>query len=677
MRKNLLPYYFVLALIFQSIIGYSQHEQGNFKSKKQHSLSENLQNALNQLDFNKALLIADSIEHYGRLHDDILFVSYGYSAKTEIYKFKEDIPNAKRYLKKIIPIFKKLRMYSRWTEQQSAYASLLRKEGKLDSSFLVLNQLQPFISDTLEKRSLKYFYNIKETSFLSSGQIDSTIHYIYKRIDLIDDDNNYELGNAYLQLSAVFYKVSDYSKALLYIDKAIEQTLGNEDKFRILASKNHIAKSNILIGLKKFTEAETEAEKALKLLKGKNSVEFFTKARLALAGIYWKTQRKTQSKDIINAIDFEGLSNQTQYDVLLMSLKQYGHENNWKKANPIIAKLDNLTPEISSLNSKSTFYKLSADIWSAQNESKKSIAAQNEFQNLNSQINTMQRTYMVYDLEKKYQVEKKDNEILAQQLALQKSRDQNIFGGIAIFVLLLILLSFFIVYRQRQNIKNKQIATLEAQQNLTRLEALIEGEEKERSRLAQELHDGINGDLSVLKYKMTALDYSKFSNADLKEYKASINLLDQTVEQIRQISHNLIPPSLNSFNLKEAIQQYCLKINNAHDIDIKFQYYGDQFNFKKNIEIVIYRIVQELINNIIKHAQATEAIVQINHHKKTIDITIEDNGIGFSTTTNHGGIGLKNIAHRTAYLNASLDINSGTDGTSVTISIDLEKLPND
>ncbi|MEZ4792969.1 MAG: sensor histidine kinase [Gelidibacter sp.] len=677
MPKSSVPYCFLLFFMVQGIAAYGQHKKGSFDSQEKRQLNQRLQNALNQLEFDKALLIADSIEKYGMAKDDLLFTTFGYSAKSEIYSFRGNVPKAKEYLKKSLPIFKKLNMYSRWTDQQSAYANLLRKEGKLDSSFIVLNTIHPFVSDTLEKRSLTYFYNIKEASFLMSGQIDSTIHYIYKRIDLIENGNNYEIGNAYLQLAAVFYKVSDNDKALSYINKALDQIKGSEDNYRILACKNYIAKANILISLNRHEEAEIAAKNALGLLNEKSAIDYEIQAKLSLAKIYWETNRKDQAKKVFNVLDHEqkGISNQTLYDVLLMKLKQAADEKDWNHTNAIIARLTALYPEISNLSSKKEFFRLLADVWKDQNELQKSIEAQHEFQELNEQINTLQRTYMVYDLEKKYQVEKKDKEILAQQLALQKSRDQNIFGIIAIVILLLSTLGLFIFFRQGQKLKNIEISKLKQQQDLTKLKALIEGEERERNRLAQELHDGINGDLSSIKYQLYSLSADELSSTSKSIFEKAVAQIDHSCQQVRNISHNLSPLTIRDFGLMTSIKNYCSKLESIHPIHINFQHFGTDVSLPKNIETVIYRIVQELVNNIIKHAQATEALVQINTHEETMFITVEDNGKGFQNNPNNAGIGLKNIASRIAFLNAQLEEEHTANGTTFTININLNTIP--
>ena len=195
---------------------------------------------------------------------------------------------------------------------------------------------------------------------------------------------------------------------------------------------------------------------------------------------------------------------------------------------------------------------------------------------------------------------------------------------------------------------------------------MIEGEEKERFRIAKELHDGVNGDLSAIKFKLSTL--LEMNNTVIKE---AITMIDNSCNQVRAISHNLVPPSLENFNLLEAIEEYCEKSDASHSQNITFQHLGEKVNISKKEEINIFRIIQELVTNSIKHANATEINVQISCRNKIMQITVEDNGKGFNIDTiENKGIGLKNIQSRVDYLHANLDVLSNKKGTSTTIEID-------
>ncbi|WP_394747079.1 tetratricopeptide repeat-containing sensor histidine kinase [Spongiimicrobium salis] len=283
----------------------------------------------------------------------------------------------------------------------------------------------------------------------------------------------------------------------------------------------------------------------------------------------------------------------------------------------------------------------------------------------------------------KYEAEKKDKEIATKNLQLQaqennllkKENQFNMALGAGV-ILVLLSLGLWLFFRQNQKLKNNEITALQTKQELLKLEALIDGEEKERNRLAQDLHDGINGDLSVIKYKISSIAPTSLSVKEKVSYTDAITMLDNAVEEIRRISHNLAPPSLQNFDLVEAIAQFCLKQNTSSPVNISFQYFGNKIVLKKENETAIYRIIQELVNNSIKHAQATEALVQINNHGDRLSIVVEDNGKGFDPERPSKGIGLQNIQSRVDFLKADLDLSSGPNGTTFSIEINLTKIKN-
>ncbi|TCD01653.1 histidine kinase [Pedobacter psychroterrae] len=287
-------------------------------------------------------------------------------------------------------------------------------------------------------------------------------------------------------------------------------------------------------------------------------------------------------------------------------------------------------------------------------------------------------------IQTQYETEKKDKSIAEQQSQIKKTeiellKKENQTTISLIVILLLVILSFgiWLFFSQRQRRKNKEILSLKQQQEIAQLEALIDGEEKERRRIAQELHDGINGDLAAIKYRLSSLEDAGLVLDDQENLKKAIEMIDSSCTQIRSISHNLMPSSIVDFGLVETVREYCARINQSQALSLDFQYFGNPAVLPKKAETVIYRIIQELINNITRHAGATTAMVQMNFHENELFITVEDNGKGFDTLVVQKGLGLKNIRSRIEFLNAQLDITSTEKGTFFNITIDLNTLKDD
>ena len=297
----------------------------------------------------------------------------------------------------------------------------------------------------------------------------------------------------------------------------------------------------------------------------------------------------------------------------------------------------------------------------------------NEYNTIKDSIFNVEKDKNLTEAIQKFETEKKDKEIVKQQLEIQKKNMQNkITIAIAVFLFLISILLWF-VFKQLQKQKNQELIVLKNEAQINSLESLIEGEEKERLRIAKELHDGVNGDLSAIKHKLNTL--LKLNNKTIEEVA---NMIDKSCEQVRAISHNLVPPALENFDLKSAVSDYCASMNNIHSPKIMFNYLGNHITLPKIIEINIFRIVQELVTNSIKHAKAKSINVQLSVRGDAIQLTVEDDGSGFDIlNVDSNGVGITNINHRVNFLKGELDFTSNVDGTFVNILMDKKHFDND
>lgn len=212
------------------------------------------------------------------------------------------------------------------------------------------------------------------------------------------------------------------------------------------------------------------------------------------------------------------------------------------------------------------------------------------------------------------------------------------------------------------------------QQQISKLKGLLEGEEKERNRIAAELHDGIAGDLFALKFNVANLNRAEYG-AQYEEILTEISqIIDKSCVQIREISHNLSPSTITNFGLLQAVHDYCKKAAKIYNIKIDFAFSGEKIDLGTANETHIYRIIQELINNIVKHSEASSAQVFIENYSSKMTISVKDNGKGFSPKTFSNGIGLNNIESRITFLEAVMNKVSDHRGTSYTIDIDADKI---
>jgi signal transduction histidine kinase len=192
------------------------------------------------------------------------------------------------------------------------------------------------------------------------------------------------------------------------------------------------------------------------------------------------------------------------------------------------------------------------------------------------------------------------------------------------------------------------------------LNALVEGEEKERSRLARELHDGVGGILSASKMHLSIIEDEEHYGPKATQLKNVSSLLDQAAQEIRTIAHNLFPDILLMHDLDVAISYYCL---------------GKMPKLNNHFKLIVYRAVQELVNNVMKHAHADHVLVQLSKHDNVMTIVVEDNGVGFDEKVPKG-MGLLNLADKVKNLDGQFSIESAPGkGTTVVLEFNLEAAP--
>lgn len=219
-----------------------------------------------------------------------------------------------------------------------------------------------------------------------------------------------------------------------------------------------------------------------------------------------------------------------------------------------------------------------------------------------------------------------------------------------------------------------QITKHKHQQEISKLQGLIEGEEAERTRLAQDLHDGIAGDLAAIKHHLCFINQQNRLPTEKEQIDELIHIVDKSVVQIREISHNLSPSSITNFGLMKAIENYCRKTEQHYPLKIHLELHNQNPEISERNEIHIYRIIQELINNILKHAEATDAYLSIRHQLSELIIDVEDNGKGFSMDSQSDGIGFGNIASRIKFLNGTFKKLETDQGSCFQIKIQTQNL---
>ncbi len=280
----------------------------------------------------------------------------------------------------------------------------------------------------------------------------------------------------------------------------------------------------------------------------------------------------------------------------------------------------------------------------------------------NKQVNHYIARYEAVQKEMKIK-EMEDNDIIQQDKIQQRS--MLLITSLVIIVLFLIGVVFYRHYiRQKAILSEQRIRQLEQEKQLTATQAVLDGETAERTRLARDLHDGLGGMLSVIKLNLNNMKQGvMLENVDMQRFNAALKMLDDSIGELRRVSHNMMPDSLSRYGLKAALTDFCNSVMGA-----EFNYFGSDDRLEPKLEVVIYRTVHELVNNVLKHAGATKIVIQLVQEPERIAVMVQDDGCGFDTAAESPGTGLKNIRNRVAAYNGRMDIYSKLgEGTEVNV----------
>lgn len=251
-----------------------------------------------------------------------------------------------------------------------------------------------------------------------------------------------------------------------------------------------------------------------------------------------------------------------------------------------------------------------------------------------------------------------------------------LIGSIALVMIVAFSVIMYFVRKQRNEklLANEKINTLLKEQELRSVSNMLEVQEQERKRIAADLHDRLGSMLSTVKLYFNSveeqLDNMKQQNKE--QYHKATSLLDNACDEVRKISHNLVSGELVKFGLVSALNQLRETITDAGQLKMAVLAFGMEERMDTTIEISLYRVIQELMNNILKHSRATDVTIQLNKVENNLNIVVEDNGVGYDVDTarEKDGMGLRNMETRVKKLNGTIVFDSAK-GRGATTIIDI------
>jgi signal transduction histidine kinase len=560
--------------------------------------------------------------------------------------------------------------------------------GKYEESRASLEKAVEYYKKTKNPKGKKYeanAYGDIANILRSQNELEQSIQYHLKCISIFEELGlEEELVIRYCNLATLFGDYRDFDKQDEYARKAL--TSAKKTGSRLGLNMAYFILAHSCIMREDIIMAKMYIDSSKMYFNKNTNIDILLSYYLITAQVYNKSDEldsafyyfeKCLEESEKNNYNFGKAESQIQMGGIAILQKKY----------PLAEKILNAgIKEAEILNDYIILnegYKYLSDIYFVTGRYKLAYEYFEKYKDMNDSVVNMESKKFTAELEKKYETEKKESiihhlevEKKLQELSLQRKNLFNYFLIASIVAILIIFLLFLRNFRQKQKIQQQQIYELETEKQLAAAEAVLKGEEQERTRMAKDLHDGLGGMLSGIKHSFTTMKGNLIMTPDNHQaFERSIDMLDSSIKELRRVAHNMMPEALLRFGLDTALKDFCNDINQSGALKVTYQSIGmEDYTIDQTTAISLYRIVQELLNNTMKHARATSAIVQLTKLNEHLSVTVEDDGKGFDTTILSGskGIGWINIQNRVELLKAKLDISSRESvGTSVQIELIL------
>ncbi len=502
---------------------------------------------------------------------------------------------------------------------------LLRKNNHkeaLDKYFTALNLAERSRNANLQIRALNGIGWV----YMEMPQYREAIKWLRKALDVPGrerPENNF--CPVYSNLASCYGALGIYDSAHYYIEQAIGYSRAYED-FTSEAN-SLVIKANIVLSEGRPAEAITLLKQTIALRKTLNDPYYILSDLCILSNIYASTG--DTDRGLLAAE--EAMSIARKYNIL--------------------AKLPMVYTSFETNYARRKDYRRLADVYEEHLAVKDSVYRKALAEEL-------------AEKEARYDTEKKEKEIARQKLVIQHEQDSRKVMLFSLSGIILLIGAGGVVYLQRNR----------AAQQRKVFGAILEAEQKERIRIARDLHDSIGQMLSVVKMNVSNIHYQA-EGEEKRQAGNTLAIVDQTIQELRHISHNLIPEEL-SFGLVNALEEMGRKINEAGTTRVQLAIADDwpARKFDKQFELSIYRIIQELLSNMLKHAEASTISITLAQNENNILLSVSDNGKGFDTGTikESQGLGWKNVSGRVQLLNGRMSVQSEkVKGTQIEITIPI------
>jgi len=530
--------------------------------------------------------------------------------------------------------------------------------NELDST-MVYSRLAIQNPHPIEKqRSDVDSYNLLANSYYHRGDLNTAIEHYLKIAGILENGGDpLKLGYLYSNIAVLLGQTDNNKKQIEYLQKSYKLLEENNDDIFIATIASNL-------GLAYYHKKDTVntmkwSEKALTLSTLSNDLVAKTQACLTLSLI-----QKDLNKSLLYAEQSVKHSNELN-DKTHKASAYYRYANVLDKLGESEKALDYAEQAVSlaqEIGDNLTLTKASytvANIYFNLGLKEKSSDFYHTYAILKDSISSVENAREINDINTKYETEKKEKQIAEQELKIQKQRSNLLYAILGGALLVSVLGGIFIYNRKAQKLKLKQ---LQQEKENAILNSFILGEERERKRISQELHDGVAAMIGAAKMSLESIPHLSQEKQTEQLLKVK-NILENTHADVRHIAHNLLPTVLEKEGLIKATSYFAFEINETKLVNISITDKSSNAQvLSPQLQLMLFRIIQELVNNIIKHSQAQNAEITFSNSPDGLQIEISDDGIGYEDTNDTGNQGLYSITKRLKSIGGNFKITKRKSG---------------
>jgi two-component system NarL family sensor kinase len=517
-----------------------------------------------------------------------------------------------------------------------------------------------------------------------SGKYDDVLPKFFHSRDLFDS-LNHKAGLAAInnEMAVFYHRQKDIEKALACLD--VSETLAREINDLVLLGTSLGHRGSFLARQERFTEAKPYYEEVYKIrVQTKDSVGL----GYALNDLAEMATNEGKLQQALNYIDQSTLIREKIGDAQGVAINYVNKGENYFKFKQYpqaalwLERCLEKSLAIGFTDLSRHTYDYLAKTYKAMGDYKKAFEWQERAIVFNDSLFNADRTRVIQEMEAKYETEKKEQQIslLNSENDLKQATIERNYFLIAGLIALVLLISLgFYLWRYRE--QQKQKAVLQEQKVRLReaqVNAMIDSQEKERRRFASDLHDGMGQLISALQLNINSIRQQQEVDKRDALFENSEQILTDIHGEIRNIAFNLMPPVLIKEGLISGLQELIRRINKAGTVKVSLSQHDLPARFNEVGEISLYRIIQELLGNIVKHSKATRVTLDFTGFEEEVVLTLEDDGVGYSLEKfqNHEGNGWRNISSRLNLIKANIDFDviEGRKNNTVIITIPMRAI---